>query len=246
MSVSDANAGSLPRVVQTLRDLFGALCPIRIDHDMPDLDVSLWRYSPKHCEIALKPYGDSAFKERYCRVRIWIRVDGGRSYPLDHEQWMSAAQPPECSDLPADKIPDELLQSGNPPPGSSEIRDIPWMAVVSRNKMIVSGIGVFHGRVAYSDAPVAIDSQLCFFWTHCRRALPATLAWLTVLMVVCLTPVVLLVSAPFRGAVAEHLHGVWEVWSEFEQSVVSPVATPTPPEWTHRIQNALGTGLLAP
>ena len=228
MAASNPEPSSIFKPLLSLLSFLTSLLPIRIDDDMPDLDVSVWRFSQDCFEVELKPYGGNEVGEVYCRVCARIPIESGVSY-LDLEEWMSFAQPPERIAVPNDKVPAKLLESGRPTPGSGELQNTGWVVLMSRRKAAVSPTGIFRGRIVSSSLPIWSCSRLRFLWTHCKRTALATLVWVLTWIAIGLSLVFLIFSPGFQEWVAEHLQKLREVWPDMIQPRESPITPPTSP-----------------
>jgi hypothetical protein len=215
MSASDSKAGWIIEGLQRFFGLFSLLSPVKIDEDMPELDMRLWRFSPDDYEIELEKQGHGQTEEVFCKVRIWLPVDGGEYQPLDHEQWLPPAENANRIPLPPDTIPVEILESHRPIPRARKIRGLPWVAILSRRKNSISRAGVFHGRVAYSDKAIPLHLCLRFFWDLVTAHFLAISLRFLFSVTIILFLVFLVVSLGFRGWVGGLLQEFWKGWQQF-------------------------------
>jgi hypothetical protein len=200
--MSDGDTSCALKGLNSILALLRSLSPGRPDEDMPDLEVSLWRFSDDDYEIAVGSRGECTPTQVYCRVRIWVRLDRGRREPLDHERWLRTSKNAVCTRFSPQRLAIALRTSAIPIPGPAALPDPRWMGLVSPRSNVVAGLGTFRGRLCSSSPRPDVYSRLRFVWTHCRGALLLTTLWFLVCAGVCAVSVHWLWGLAVRAGIA--------------------------------------------
>jgi len=211
---------------------FAFLFPIRIDNELPDLTVKLWRFSPESFQIQLAPHGGGDLREVYCRVRLFVPVTSDEFVHIDHSQWVSTTSDANRTIIPHDSIPSTLLNSTEPLPGPAAVADIGWIAIISRRDTVVNRLGSFYGRVVrYAPQPVSPRSRvyLSFLWHYCWPSAIALVLWSFFCFAVLVGVGLVIWNPEVRHMVGSQLHHILEAWSDLSQPFVSPVVTSSNP-----------------
>lgn len=227
--MSDGGTGCFVKPVEGLLRALRSTFPMRIDDDLPDLDVTVWRYSFDRYAVRLMPRGGTARQEVYCLVRIWIPRDADASPHLDLERWVSRDARRSTQVVPRQSLPASFLEPETPEPSSTELEDVAWIALLSRRKAMVSPTGAFYGRIVSREARVRLRSCIAFLWTHCWRVALSMLAWLAAVLVAAGFSLLVVINTDFQHWLVGHLQPFFAVWKDLSQPAITPTSGPAPP-----------------